>query len=182
MIWRAWAAVCVFGTTLVVPMVFVWFAGGSAVIYLGWPLRYLWAWFLGGPLLREEWIPVRLVAGGILASSLVLGGAVMGDLFGVWALHPGWFVALEVWQRPVYPWIAALPRWSFGGRPGYLWTLAAWTMVEGSVVGGALLVRVGVRGDGRTAAEDPTTVLRRDRRGTRLGLDVHRASRAGVAE
>lgn len=131
--WRAWAGLWTLAGTLVVPMLVVWFTGDTPLVYLAWPLRYLWAWGLCLPVLDHGWLPPRATATGVLAVSLTLGLVILGDLAGLWAVHPGWFVALEGWQTPVYAWVGRLPRWFLLGRPGYLWILGAWTMVEGAL-------------------------------------------------
>jgi hypothetical protein len=142
--WEAWAGLCVLVGTLFAPMVFFWLAGGTALLYLAWPARYVWAWSLGRPVMSWGWLPVRPMAAALLSATAGLGLAILGDLAGLWSLAPAWFLALEAWQMPIYPWVAHLPAGRLLERPAYLWALCGWTLVEGAIATAALL-RVKVR-------------------------------------
>jgi len=101
--------------------------------FLALPLRGAWAWWLGRPILAAGWVPRRVFAVGLALFTLALSGITLFDLLGLGAgsVHPGWFLGLEWWQRPLYPWIELLPRWSLGYRPGYLWIACLWNAFEG---------------------------------------------------
>lgn len=138
LIWRGWAALCLLAGAVVLPLFLEVFAGGSVFRFLALPLRYAWAWWLGRPLLRAGWLPPRGVAVGLAAFSTLVSGVVLVDLAGFGSFHPGWFLGLEWWQRPAYPWIELLPRWFLRYRPGYLWTVALWNLLEAWAIGLAL--------------------------------------------
>jgi hypothetical protein len=130
-VWRGWAALCLVAGTVVVPLFWEVFSGGSLLRFLALPIRAFW---IGGPvrlLLRERWVdprvPAALVGGIVGAMALAVGL----DLAGLRFVHPGWFLGMEWWQRPLYPWLALLPAFEAAGRPGYLWMVWAWTVVEG---------------------------------------------------
>jgi hypothetical protein len=71
---------------------------------------------------------VAIVVAGICG---LISAVTFGNLLGYYSVHPGWFVALEWWQRPIYSWLGFLPRWYYGWRPDYLWIACVWTFVEG---------------------------------------------------
>jgi hypothetical protein len=134
LIWRRWSAFCVLSGTIIVPLVFIWVAGGTLLVFLAWPLRYLWAWFLCRPLLRDGWLSVRWVSVGLGLAAGLISLAVFVDLYGSVSVHPGWFVMLEAWQAPTYSWLGLMPRWYFWDRPDYLWLASSWTVVEATVL------------------------------------------------
>jgi hypothetical protein len=117
----------------VAPLFLEVFAGGSPIRFLALPLRYAWVWCLGIPILREGWLPSRAVAVMLTAFCAVVSAVTLWDLVGLGyrSVHPGWFLGLEWWQRPLYPWVDLLPRWWWRDRPGYLWVVSAWNLVEG---------------------------------------------------
>lgn len=131
LIWRGWAALSLLAGTIVAPLFLEVFAGGSVLRFLALPLRYAWATVLCRPILREGWLRPRAVAVGLAAFTVTLSGVTLLDLSGRLSTHPGWFLTLEWWQRPVYPWLELLPRWSILNRPGYLWTVSLWNLAEG---------------------------------------------------
>lgn len=141
--WRCWAALCLILGTVVVPLFWEVFSAGSILRFAGLPIRYAWFVLLALPLLRERWISPRWVAVALLGFSLLITGMTLINLFGLRFIHPGWFLALEWWQRPLYPWIEVLPRWTLLERPGYLWTVSLWHLLEGAVVAHLLFWRVG---------------------------------------
>jgi hypothetical protein len=134
LIWRRWSAFCLLAGTIVVPLLVSWFLGNTFLLFLALPLRYAWGWWLDRPILREGWLPRRPVALGLGAICGVLSIVTLIDLLGIRTFHPGWFVALEWWQRPSYSWLGFLPRWFYGYRPDYLWIASLWTLVEGLAV------------------------------------------------
>jgi len=138
LIWRGWSALCLLAGTVVLPLFLEVFAGGSLLRFAALPLR--WAWALGPAraILRAGWLPPRAVAAGLTTLCLVLAGVPLLDLAGRASIHPGWFLALEWWQRPLYPWVELLPRGYLLWRPAYLWIVAAWTLAEGLAVAVAL--------------------------------------------
>ncbi len=129
--WRRWSALCLLAGTVVAPLFLEVFSEGTLLRFAALPLRAAWAWWLCRPILKLRWLPPRGVALGLAAFSALLSGVTLADLLGHGSVHPGWFLALEWWQRPIYPWLALLPRWTFLYRPGYLWTVAVWNLVEG---------------------------------------------------
>lgn len=135
LIWRAWAASCLLAGTVVVPLFLEVFAGGSPARFLALPLRWAWAWWLVRPLLAERWLPPRAVAVAVAGFCALVSGVTLVDLFGHGSFHPGWFLTLEWWQRPVWPWLELLPRSLFRYRPGYLWIASVWNLVEALFVG-----------------------------------------------
>ena len=139
LIWKGWAALCLLAGTVVVPLFWEVFSGGSALRFLAILIRYAWIRWLAWPILREGWLPTRWVAAGLLSFVVVLCGGVWADLLGFTRLHPGWFLTLEWWQRPLYPWLDLVPRFYVMDRPGYLWIAVLWTFVEGIAFTGLLL-------------------------------------------
>jgi len=150
--WRAWSAIALIAGTAVLPLFLEVFSGGAPTRFLAQPLRWAWAGLLVLPILRAGWLSPRLAALGVTAFTTLLSGIVLVDLAGLRFIHPGFLLALEWWQRGLYPWIEMLPRWYLLGRPGYLWIVAIWTFVEGAVVGHLLFWRVG-----RTPSSEPST-------------------------
>jgi hypothetical protein len=134
LIWRGWAAFCLLSGAAVAPLFLEVFAGGSALRFLALPLRYAWLAWLGLPILRQRWLPPRAVAVGLAAFALSVSGVTLVDLLAWREAHLGWFLALEWWQRPAYPWLDLLPRWWWLDKPGYLWTVSAWNLLEGVTV------------------------------------------------
>lgn len=162
-IWRGWSALCLLSGAVVAPLFLEVFAGGSWIRFLALPLRYAWLWWLGMPVLREGWLPPRVLAVALTAFCVCVSGITIVDLLGYGVVHPGWFLGLEWWQRGVYPWLDLLPRWWWRDRPGYLWAASAWNLAEGvavsalfwSLEGGALRGRRGPTGEGSRAAAPP---------------------------
>ncbi len=152
LIWRGWAALCLLSGAVVVPLFLEVFSGGSWLRFTALVLRYAWLWLLGLPILREGWLPARWAAVTLLGFCALVSGMVMTDLLGYGSVHPGWFLGLEWWQRPIYPWIDLLPRWHFRSRPGYLWIVCVWNVVEAAAVS---LVVWKIRGRGREIGEPP---------------------------
>ncbi len=138
LIWRRWAASCLLAGTIIAPLFFAVFTGGTFLRFFALPLRYAWAWWLCRPILRDAWLPPRAVAIGLGVVCGLLSAVTLGNLLGFYSLHPGWFLTLEWWQRPIYPWLVPLPRWFYGLRPGYLWIAAFWTLMEGLAVSAML--------------------------------------------
>ena len=134
LIWRGWAALCLLAGAVVAPLFLEVFAGGSVVRFLALPLRYAWAWWLGRPLFVERWIGPRAVAAGLAAFATLVSGVVAADLLGFGSFHPGWFLTLEWWQRPAWPWLDLLPRGTIRYRPAYLWMACGWNLLEGWVL------------------------------------------------
>lgn len=138
LIWRGWAAACLLSGAVVAPLFLEVFSGGSPTRFLALPLRFAWIWWLGRPLLREGWLPPRAVAVALAAFVSLVSGMVLADMFGLGRFHPGWFLSLEWWQRPIYPWMALLPRGYLLDRPVYLWIACLWNLVEGLGIAAAL--------------------------------------------
>jgi hypothetical protein len=130
--WRRWSALCMLVGAILGPLVFIWVAGGTFLVFLAWPARYAWFWFLCRPLLRERWLDPRHVAVSVALLAGVISLATLVDLYGLVRVHPGWFVLLEAWQAPTYSWLGLSPRWYFWMRPDYLWIASSWTLVEGA--------------------------------------------------
>lgn len=135
MIWRGWACFCLLCGAVVAPLFLEVFAGGTWLRFTALPVRYGWLWFLALPLLRERWLSPRGASVALVSFALLLSGVTLLDLLGRGSVHPGWFLGLEWWQRPIYPWVDLLPRWYLRDRPGYLWTVAVWNAVEAAGVG-----------------------------------------------
>ena len=142
MIWRGWACFCLLSGAVVAPLFLEVFAGGTWLRFMALPLRYGWLLLLAFPLLRERWLSPRGTSVSLVLFALILSAVTFFDLLGHGSVHPGWFLGLEWWQRPIYPWIDLLPRWYLRDRPGYLWMVAAWNVVE-AAGGGWLLWRQG---------------------------------------
>lgn len=138
LIWRGWAALCLLSGTVVLPLFLEVFSGGTVVRFLALPLRWAWAWWPGRAILRAGWLPARTFGVGLATFTLVLTGVPLLDLMGWTSVHPGWFLAMEWWQRPLYPWVELLPRGYLNWRPRYLWIVAFWTLLEGLAVAAAL--------------------------------------------
>ncbi|MEQ9398571.1 MAG: hypothetical protein RJQ04_05335 [Longimicrobiales bacterium] len=134
LIWRGWAAACLLAGAVVAPLFLEVFSGGSPLRFLALPLRYAWIVWLVLPILAEGWLRPRAVAVALLGFATVLSGVILSDLATGASVHPGWFLTLEWWQRPLYPWLDLLPPWTALYRPGYLWTLATWNLVEAAVL------------------------------------------------
>jgi hypothetical protein len=134
LIWRGWAALCLLFGAVAAPLFWEVFSGGSWVRFLALPLRYAWLWWLGRPILLAGWLPPRLAAAALAGFCAVVSGVTLADLLGHGSVHPGWFLGLEWWQRPLYPWMDLLPRWYLRDRPGYLWIACAWNLCEGLAV------------------------------------------------
>ncbi len=132
-LWRGWSALCLIAGTVVLPLFWEVFSGGSVLRFLALPLRIGWIVGVVRPVLDLRWVDPRLPAA--LVGVLVLGMtvAVGVDLAGVRFMHPGFFLALEWWQRALYPWIELLPPFEVRARPGYLWVAWAANAVEGAL-------------------------------------------------
>ncbi|MDT8369606.1 MAG: hypothetical protein RQ745_10400 [Longimicrobiales bacterium] len=134
-VWRAWAALCLVAGVVLVPLFLEVFSGGSPARFLALPLRYVWAFALALPILRAGWIPVRPLAIVLVGLTGTISAITLAELSGWIFTHPGWFLALEWWQRPIYPWIEAfLPRGRILDRPLYLWITSIWNGVEGAAL------------------------------------------------
>lgn len=138
LIWRGWAAFCLLAGAVVAPLFLEVFTSGTPIRFLALPLRFAWAWWPGRSILAEGWLSARGVSVGLAGFCALLSGVTFLDLLGFGSVHPGWFLTLEWWQRPLYPWLDLLPRWSMLHRPGYLWIASVWTFVEGFGVSVAL--------------------------------------------
>jgi len=141
--WRAWAALCAALGVVVVPLFLEVFSGGSPVRFLAIGVRWLWAALLVLPVLRAGWLSPRVLGVGVAAFTTLVSGLVLADLAGLTFIHPGVILALEWWQRPIYPWLELLPNAWWLDRPAYLWILAAWNGLEGAIAGHLLFWKVG---------------------------------------
>lgn len=130
MTWRAWSALCALAGVVLVPLVVEVVASGSPIRFVALPLRWAWAWVVVAPLLKEGWVRPATASAAFAGLAGGLAGMVLLDLAGLLTLPLGWFLALEAWQRPLYPWLDLLPRWAAADRPGYLWLAAVWTLAE----------------------------------------------------
>jgi len=130
----------------VVPLFWEVFSAGTPLRFAALPIRYGWFILLALPVLRARWISPRWVAIALVSFSMLLTGMTLIDLLGFRFIHPGWFLAVEWWQRPMYPWLELLPRWTLLDRPGYLWMVCLWHLIEGAAVAHLLFWHVG-RGD-----------------------------------
>jgi len=129
---------CLLSGAIVAPLFLEVFAGGSWLRFTALPLRWAWLALLGLPIVREGWVPARGVAVLLVGFCVLLTGVTVADLLGFGSVHPGWFLGLEWWQRPVYPWVDLLPRGYVGYRPRYLWIVSIWNLLEALAVSAIL--------------------------------------------
>jgi hypothetical protein len=141
-LWRAWAALCLAAGVVVAPLFLEVFSGGAPTRFLALPLRYAWAILLVHPILRAGWFPARVLGVAVALFTVALSAAVLADLAGLIFIHPGAILALEWWQRGLYPWVELLPNVWILDRPSYLWIVAVWNAVEDAVVGHLLFWHV----------------------------------------
>ena len=139
MIWRGWAGLCLIAGSVVAPLFLEVFSGGSGVRFLALPLRWGWFGLLGLTIVRDGWVSCRIASAALVSVTLPVSAATLIDLATSVTLHPGWFLALEWWQRALYPWLDLLPLGTVLDRPAYLWLACGWTIVESILVVGVLL-------------------------------------------
>ena len=140
--WRAWAGSCLASGVVVVPLFLEVFSGGAPTRFLAIVVRGLWAALLVLPILRAGWLHPRILGVAVAGFTTLLSAAVIADLAGLVVVHPGAILALEWWQRPIYPWLELLPNAWWYDRPSYLWIVAVWNALEGAVIGHLLFWKV----------------------------------------
>lgn len=141
-LWRLWAALALALGAVVAPLFLEVFSGGAPTRFLAIGVRWLWVGLLVWPILRAGWFPPRVLGVTLVAFTTLLSGVVLADLAGLTFIHPGAILALEWWQRPIYPWLELFPNAWWGERPSYLWIVALWNAVEGAVIGHLLFWKV----------------------------------------